>query len=85
MVTGDNESPNPVPDFLTGYIPSQTIRIQPNCDHNDSLDATLSAPEQDLLMVAQNTVQRLADVQNRPSSHQHSTHYPPSQFQYNDL
>ena len=85
MVTGDNESPNPVPDFLTGHIPSRTIRNQPNCDHNDSLAATLSAAEQETLMVAQNTVHSLADVQNRPSAQQHSTRYPPSQIQYNDL
>ena len=47
MVTGDNESPNHFPEFLTDHIPPRTVRNQSNCDHNDSLYATLPAPEQD--------------------------------------
>ena len=46
MVTGDNESPNPVPDFLTGRIPSRTTLNQPVRDQTDLLNTTLPATEQ---------------------------------------
>ena len=63
MVTGDSEPPNPVPEFLNGRIPSRTVLNQFNCDHNDSLDATLPAAEQAPPMVAtQDPNHRLADV-----------------------
>ena len=45
MVTGDNESPNLIPEFLTGRMPSRTALNQPARDHNDLLDTTLAATE----------------------------------------
>ena len=43
MVTGDNESPNPVPEFLTGRIPSRSHLNQSHEDIN--LDTTIPAHE----------------------------------------
>ena len=57
MATGDNESPNPVPEFLTGHIPPRTVLNQSTCDHNDSLDATLHAPKQDPPLAVQDPTQ----------------------------
>ena len=70
MVTGDNESP--FHDSLS--FPRDATRHeqsnQSNCDHNDSLEATLPTPEQDPPMAAQDPIHRLADsltsLQNRP-------------------
>ena len=45
MVTVINEAPNPVLRILLS-----------NCDHNDSLDTTLAAPEQNAPMAAQDTI-----------------------------
>ena len=56
MVTVINEAPNPVLQFLTGSIPSRTALKLSNCDHNDSLDTTLAAPEQNAPMDAQDTI-----------------------------
>ena len=74
MVTRDNEFSNPVPEFLTEHIPPRTVLNQSNCDHNDALDTTLPAPEQDPPLAAQDPIHRLADVlpslQNGPSAQQ---------------
>ena len=43
MVTGENESPNPVPEFLTGRIPSRNHLDQSYDDIN--LDTTIPAQE----------------------------------------
>ena len=43
MVTGDNESPNQVPEFLTGRIPSRSHLDQSYEDIN--LDTTIPAQE----------------------------------------
>ena len=43
MVTGDNESPNQVPEFLTGRIPSRSHLDQSYEDIN--LDTTIPADE----------------------------------------
>ena len=62
MVTRDNDASNVAPEFSTRLIPSRTALSQSNCDHNDSLDTTLPAPEQSPLMAVQHPIHRLADV-----------------------
>ena len=72
MVTGDNESPNPVPEFLTGRIPSRTHLNQSYEDIN--LDTTIPAHERNATAADPDPITRLADVlttmQNRPTSQQ---------------
>ena len=72
MVTGDNESPNPVPEFLTGRTQQHPSSHHPNPDHNESLDTTLPIPNQTLTSSPQDPIRRLADVlvnmQNRPNT-----------------
>ena len=80
MVTGDNESPNPVSKILTGHFPTRSVLNHSNCDHNDFLAATVPAPEQDPPMAAPDPIHSLADVltslQNRPSAQQQLTSQP---------
>ena len=72
MVTGDNESPNPVPEFLTGRIPSRTHLNQSYEDMN--LDTTIPALERIATAADPDPITRLADVlttmQNRPTAQQ---------------
>ena len=71
MVTGDNESPNQVPEFLTGRIP----RTQVNQSYEDiNLDTTIPAHERIATAADPDPITRLADVlttmQNRPTAQQ---------------
>ena len=70
MVTGDNESPNPVPEFLTVRIPSRTHLNQSYEDIN--LDTTIPAHERIATAADPDPITRLADVlitmQNRPTA-----------------
>ena len=72
MVTGDNEYPNPVPEFLTGHIPSRTHLNQSYGDIN--LDTTIPAHERIATAADPDPIIRLADVlttmQNRPTAQQ---------------
>ena len=72
MVTGDNESPNPVPEFLTGRKPSRSHLNQSYEDIN--LDTTIPAQERIATAVDHDPITRLADVlttmQNRPTAQQ---------------
>ena len=72
MVTGENESPNPVPEFLTGRIPSRNHLNQSYEDSN--LDTTIPAQETIAAAVEPDPISRLADVltnmQNRPTAQQ---------------
>ena len=72
MVTGENESPNPVPEFLTGRIPSRNHLNQSYDDIN--LDTTIPAQERIATAVELDPISRLADVltnmQNRPTAQQ---------------
>ena len=72
MVTGDNESPNPVPEFLTGRIPSRTHLNQSYEDIN--FDTTIPAHERIATAADPDPITRLADVltsmQNRPTAQQ---------------
>ena len=72
MVTGDNESPNPVPEFLTGPIPS---RPHLNQSYEDiHLHTTIPAHERIATAPDPDPITRLADVlttmQNRPTAQQ---------------
>ena len=70
MVTGDNESPNPVPEFLTGRILSENHLDQSYEDIN--LDTTIPAQERTATVTDPDPISRLADVltnmQNRPTA-----------------
>ena len=72
MVTGDNESPNPVPEFLTGRIPSRSHLNQSYEDIH--LDTTIPAHERIATAADPDPITRLADVlttmQNRPTAQQ---------------
>ena len=72
MVTGENESPNPVPEFLTGRIPSRTHLNQSYEDIN--LDTTIPADERLATAAESDPITRLADVlstmQNKPTAQQ---------------
>ena len=72
MVTGENEFPNPVPEFLTGRIPSRNHLDQSSEDIN--LDTTIPAQERIATAVDPDPISRLADVltnmQNRPTAQQ---------------
>ena len=72
MVTGDNESPNQVPEFLTGRIPSRSHLNQSNEDIN--LDTTIPAHERIATVADPDPISRLADVlttmHNRPTAQQ---------------
>ena len=72
MVTGDNESPNQVPEFLTGRIPSRSYLNQSYEDVN--LDTTIPAHERIATTANPDPITRLADVlttmQSRPTAQQ---------------
>ena len=72
MVTGDNESPNPVPEFLTGRIPSRNHLGQSYGYIN--LDTTIPAREKTATATDPDPISRPADVltnmQNRPTAQQ---------------
>ena len=72
MVTGDNESPNQVPEFLTGRIPSRSHLNQSYEDIN--LDTTIPAHERIVTTADPYPITRLADIlttmQNRPTAQQ---------------
>ena len=72
MVTGDNESPNQVPEFLTGRIPSRSHLDQSYEDIN--LDTTILAHERITTAADPDSITSLADVlttmQNRPTAQQ---------------
>ena len=72
MVTGDNESPNQVPEFLTGRILSRNHLDQSYEDIN--LDTTIPAQERPATVIEPDPITRLADVltnmQNRPAAQQ---------------
>ena len=72
MVTGDNESPNQVPEFLTGRVPSRSHLNQSYEDIN--LDTTIPAHERIATATDPDPITRLADVlttmQNRPTAQQ---------------
>ena len=60
MVTGENESTNPVPEFLTGRIPSRNHLNQSYEDIN--LGTTIPAQERIATAVEHDPISRLADV-----------------------
>ena len=72
MVTGDNESPNQVPEFLTGRISSRNHLDKSFEDIN--LDTTIPAQERITTAADSDPITRLADVlttmQNRPTAQQ---------------
>ena len=72
MVTGDKESPNQVPEFLTGRIPSRSHLNQSYEDIN--LDTTIPAHERIATVADPDPITRLADVlttmQSRPTAQQ---------------
>ena len=72
MVTGDNESPNQLPEFLTGQIPSRSHLNQSYEDIN--FDTTIPALERFATAADPDPITRLADVlttmQNRPTAQQ---------------
>ena len=72
MVTGDNESPNQVPEFLTGRISSRNYLDRSYEDIN--LDTTIPAQERIVTAAEHDPITRLADVlttmQNRPTAQQ---------------
>ena len=72
MVTGDNESPNQVPEFLTGRISSRNHLDRSFEDIN--LDTTIPAQERIATAADSDPITRLADVlttmQNRPTAQQ---------------
>ena len=74
MVTGDNEAPNRIPEFLTRRIPSQTALQQSKTANNRSFDTTLAAPAPNATRALQDPINRLADAktnsQNRPAAQQ---------------
>ena len=72
MVTGDNESPNQVPEFLTGRISCRNHLDRSFEDIN--LDTTIPAQERIATAADSDPITRLADVlttmQNRPTAQQ---------------
>ena len=74
MVTGDNESPVLVPEFLTGRMPSRPHLKQSHDDFNPLLDTTISAQERPTPASELDPINRLDDVltsmQNRPTAQQ---------------
>ena len=72
MVTGDNESPLQVPEFLTGQVSSRNHLDRSYEDIN--LDTTIPAQERNAPAAQTDPITRLADVlttmQNRPTAQQ---------------
>ena len=73
-VTGENESPVLVPEFLTGRMPSRSHLNQSHDDLNPLLDKTIPAQERTALAPESDPIHRLADVlksmQNQPTTQQ---------------
>ena len=73
-VTGENESPILVPEFLTGRMPSRSHLNQSHDDLNPLLDTTIPAQERTAPVAESYPIHRLADVltsmQNRPTAQQ---------------
>ena len=73
MVTGENESPIEVPEFLTGRMPS-TSHLNRSNDDFLLLDTTIPAQKRPALAPEQDPINKLADVltsmQNRPTAQQ---------------
>ena len=74
MVTGENESPIDVPEFLTGRMPSRSHLHRSHDDLNPLLDMTIPAQETTVAALERDPINRLADVltsmQNRPTAQQ---------------
>ena len=74
MVTGENESPILVTEFLKGRVPSRSHLNQSHDDLNPLLDTTIPAQERTALAAESDPINRLADVltslQNRPTAQQ---------------
>ena len=74
MVTGENESPIDVPEFLTGRMPSRSHPHRSHDNLNPLLDTTILAQERSFPAPEQDPINRLADVltsiQNRPTAQQ---------------
>ena len=72
MVTGANETQQPIPEFLTGRIHSIPNLKRQQSNHNVSLDTTLPAPDPEIPQTPQDPLNRLADVlvnlQNKPQT-----------------
>ena len=72
MVTGANETQQPIPEFLTGRIHSIPNLERQQSTHNVSLDTTLPAPDPEVPQTPQDPLNRLADVlvnlQNKPQT-----------------
>ena len=72
MVTGANETQQPIPEFLTGRIHSIPNLERQQSNHNVSLDTTLPAPDPEVPQTPQDPLNRLADVlvnlQNKPQT-----------------
>ena len=78
MVTGENEPPIDVPEFLTGRMPSRSHLHRSHDDLNPLLDTTIPAQEMTVPAPEQDPVNRLADVltsmQNRTTAQQLTIH-----------
>ena len=78
MVTGDNESPIQVPEYLTGRMPSRTHLNQSHDDLNNLHDTTISAQDRTPPVTEIDPINRLADVSkylkstNSPTTHHSS-------------
>ena len=74
MVTGENESPIDVPEFLTVRMPSRNHLHRSHDDLNPLLDTTIPAQETTVPAPEQDSINRLADVltsmQSRPTAQQ---------------
>ena len=60
MVTGENESPIQVSEFLTGRMPSRSHLKQSHDDLNPLLDTTIPAQEKIAPAVESDPISRLA-------------------------
>ena len=74
IVTGENEPPILVREFLTGRIPSRSHHNQPDDEPNPLLDTTIPAQERTAPAAEADPINRLADIltsmQNRLTAQQ---------------
>ena len=74
MVTGENESPIEVPEFLMGGMPSRSNILRSHDDLNPLLDTTFPAQDRTVPAPQQDPINRLAEVltsmQNCPTAQQ---------------
>ena len=74
LVTGENESPIQVFEFLTGWMQSRSHLNQSHDDLNPQLDTTIPAQERTATAADSDPINRLSDVltsmQNRPTAQQ---------------